>query len=73
MKKSLEKSQNVLEQKRKNDQAKILHKQNFTLTIIASNFVREQLIAKILIPYSGCLAVDVGHLFFLEEPCKIKL
>ena len=45
MKKSLEKSQNVLEQKRKSCQAKILPKNKTkTLTIIASNFVREQLI-----------------------------
>ena len=50
MENSLKKSQNVLKQKRKNCQTKILHKKDAfvykktnTFTI-ASNFVREQLI-----------------------------
>ena len=42
MKKSFEKSTNVLDQKRKNGQAIILYKKT-TFTIIASNFVKEQL------------------------------
>ena len=42
LKKSLEKSQNVLEQKRKNGQAQILQKKTNTFTILASDFVREQ-------------------------------
>ena len=44
VKTSLEKSHNLAEQKRKNDHTKILHKKTNTLTINASNFVREQLI-----------------------------
>ena len=43
VKKSLEKSKNVLEQKRKNGQAKKLHKKTSMFTIIAMNFVQEQL------------------------------
>ena len=43
VKKSLEKSKNVQEEKRKNGQEKNLHKTN-TFTIIAMNFVQEQLI-----------------------------
>ena len=42
-KKTLKTSKNVLEQKRKNDQAEKL--KTHTFTKIASNFVREQLIA----------------------------
>ena len=53
-KKSLEKSNNLLEQKRKNGQAKILQKKHARLT--ASNFVREQLktsnIARTLIEHN---------------------
>ena len=41
-KKLREKSENVLEQKRKTGQAKNLHKKD-TFTIIAMNFAREQL------------------------------
>ena len=41
--KSLEKSNNVLEEKRRNGQAKSLHKKTNTFTIIAMNFVQEQL------------------------------
>ena len=45
VKKSLEKSKNVLEEKRKNCQAKNLHKKKtHTFTIIAMNCVQEQLI-----------------------------
>ena len=44
VKKSLEKSKNVLEEKRKNGQAKNLHNEKTnTFTIIAMNFVHEQL------------------------------
>ena len=43
VKKSLEKSKNDLEEKLKNGQAKNLHKKTNTFTIIATNFVREQL------------------------------
>ena len=42
VKKSLEKSKNVLE-KRKNGQAKNLHKKSNTFSIISKNFVHEQL------------------------------
>ena len=41
--KSLKKLKKVLEQKRKNDQAYILHKKKHMFTKIASNFIREQL------------------------------
>ena len=47
VKKSLEKSKNVLEEKRKNSQAENLHKETNTVTIIATNFVREQLKTKL--------------------------
>ena len=43
VKKSLEKPKNDLEQKRENDEAKIFQKKRHTFTMIASNFVREQL------------------------------
>ena len=43
LEKSLEKSQNVLEQTRKFGQAEILHKKTNSFTLIASNFAREQL------------------------------
>ena len=42
-KKSRERSQRVLEQKRKYGEAKNLHKTTNTFTMIAPNFVREQL------------------------------
>ena len=40
---SLEKSKNVLEENRNNGLAKNLHKKTNTFTIIAMNFVEEQL------------------------------
>ena len=45
VKKSLEKSKNVVEEKKQNRQAKNLHKnkKTHTFTIIATNFVQEQL------------------------------
>ena len=43
VKKSLEKSQNVLEEKRKIVKQKICIKKDKTFTIIAINFVQEQL------------------------------
>ena len=43
MKKSLEKSKNVLEEKRKMLEQKIFIKKTNTFTIIAVNFVQEQL------------------------------
>ena len=43
MKKSLEKSKNVLEEKSKMVKQKNLHKKDNTFTIIAMNFVHEQL------------------------------
>ena len=44
VKKSLEKSKNVLEEKRKMFKRKICIKKTHTFTIIAMNFVQEQLI-----------------------------
>ena len=44
VKKSLEKSKNVLEEKRKIVKQKICIKKTHTFTIIAMNFVQEQLI-----------------------------
>ena len=44
MKKSLEKSKNVLEEKRKIVKQKICIKKTHTFTIIAMNFIQEQLI-----------------------------
>ena len=44
VKKSLEKSKNVLEEKRKIIKQKICLKKTHTFTIIAMNFVQEQLI-----------------------------
>ena len=41
---SLDLSKNVLEEKRKNGQSKNLHKKTNTFTIIATDFVQEQLI-----------------------------
>ena len=41
VKKSQKKSKNVLERKRKNGQANILHKKVQTFKIVASNFVRK--------------------------------
>ena len=46
VKKPLEKSKNVLEEKRKNGQAENLHKTS-TLTIIGMKFVQEQLITSL--------------------------
>ena len=43
VKKSLEKSKNVLEEKRKNGQAKNLHKKTNTFTTSAMNVVQELL------------------------------
>ena len=43
VKKSLEKSKNVLEKKERNAPAKNLHKKTNTFTIIAMKFVQEQL------------------------------
>ena len=43
VKKSLEKSKKVLEENRKNCQAKNLHKKTNTFTIITMNFIQEQL------------------------------
>ena len=43
VKKSLEKSKNVLEEKAQNGQAKNLHKKTNTFTIITMSFVQEQL------------------------------
>ena len=43
VKKSLDRSKNVLEQKGKNSLAKKLHKNTNKLTTIATNLVREQL------------------------------
>ena len=43
VKKSLEKSKNVLEEKRKIVQQKFALKNKYTCTIIAMNFVQEQL------------------------------
>ena len=43
VKRSLKKSKNVLEEKRKNAQAKTLHKKTNTFTTNAMNFVQDQL------------------------------
>ena len=48
VKKALEKSQNVLEQKRKNGEPKILHKKSNTFEINAPNFVPENLIIRLI-------------------------
>ena len=40
LEKSLEKSKNVLEEKRKNGQAKNVHKKTNTFAIIATNFLQ---------------------------------
>ena len=54
VKKSLEKSQNVLEEKRKIVKRKICIKKTHTFTIIAMNFVQKQLV----IDHSNLLLTD---------------
>ena len=60
MKKSLEKSKNVLEEKRKIGQEKKLHKKANTFTIVAMNIVQE----KLKIASMGHL-LNVVNTFFL--------
>ena len=74
VKKSIEKSKNILEEKRKMVKRKICIKNCYTFTIIAMNFVQEQLKKKVTETQLSLIGMNQEPLhYFAWNRTKIKI